>query len=225
MREEIETPGDGRIPAFVTIAGNPGSRAPGCRRWSRMPGSGRRRESRSPRACRRPGALRRTPGALRTRPGSGRSARPPANGRTSTAGSGNITPPGRSKCPHTQVEAGDRPVAQRPEAGGRDAHPSVRRSAVGGTQLPGDPPDHLGGDPADLGRQLGPGSRRRAAAPRSTPSTYAGGRRESLGEQGPHHRQEHHHVAARAGRSGARSRSPRSRYAAGRAPRCGRRAP
>ena len=56
----------------------------------------------------------------------------------STAGSVNSTPPSRSKLPVSDVEAVDRPLADRAERLGRQAHPAVAAAAVGRRELAGE---------------------------------------------------------------------------------------
>ena len=63
------------------------------------------------------------------------------------------------------------------------------------------------------------------AAARSTPSTYAGGPGEALGEHRAQHREQHDDVGARPDEEVLGRRSWRSRCGAGRARRSGRRAP
>ena len=96
-----------------------------------------------------------------------------------------------------QVEAGDRPVAQRAESGGRDPHPAVRRGTVRRAELPRDPLQVLGREPAQLLRELRGERLDQLAEPLHAVDVR---RRtgQALGQQRAQHREQHHHVAPRA---------------------------
>ena len=139
-------------------------------------GSGRRPASRSPRAAPRPAARRRTragraPGCARCR-----SARGPMNRRptASIAGLGEHRAAGAVEVAGQQVEHVDRPLAERAEPLGRDAHPAVRRGPVRRGELAGDPADVVGRHPADRLGALRGERRRPRPRPRPALSTYAG---------------------------------------------------
>ncbi len=122
-----------------------------------------------------------------------------------------------------EVEAVDRPLADRAEAGRGDAEPAVRRGAAGLAQLARQTLDGLGRHGADLLGECRGEARRRAPAARRarrrTPEAARDPRRGSCAASRAARRRRRP-----AGRRRARSRSRRSRCGAGRAPRSVRRA-
>ena len=94
-----------------------------------------------------------------------------------------------------QVQALDRPLADRPEPVRGDAEPAVRRTPVGRGELARQPADDLGRQAAGRLRTLGGELRDRGRHPLHVVDVRRS-RGETLGEQHLEHRQEHDRVAA-----------------------------